>query len=165
MHRQYDFAFFKKSSDRSTGNYQRPTDIPTDRPTIDGHQDSQGSFASNKCPRERQTLSEIYGQHTDQRKSTLHIIHIMKEQNNLFFRRRRLSYMASQAGRLGPLPTLNFTDSAELDMIQAAPDLGSLLIFDYYPAAVGFGMRCISMCVIFPHSFCRSMQVLHQCMA
>lgn len=48
--------------------------------------------------------------------------------------KKRLSYMASQAGRAGPLPTLNFTDATESEMMLAAPDLGSLLIFDYYPA-------------------------------
>merc|ERR1712129_603431 len=45
---------------------------------------------------------------------------------------RRLQYLLSQAGRSGPLPTLNFMDAIELDMATSAPDVGALLMYDFY---------------------------------
>jgi len=45
---------------------------------------------------------------------------------------RRLQYLLSQAGRSGPLPTLNFMDAVELDMASSAPDVGALLMYDFY---------------------------------
>ena len=45
---------------------------------------------------------------------------------------RRLQYLLSQAGRSGPLPTLNFMDAIELDMASSAPDVGALLMYDFY---------------------------------
>ena len=45
---------------------------------------------------------------------------------------RRLQYLLSQAGRSGPLPTLNFMDAIELDMASSAPDVGALMMYDFY---------------------------------
>ena len=56
----------------------------------------------------------------------LRYTHILKQDN------RRLQYMLSQAGRSGPLPTLNFMDAIELDMVTLAPDVGALLMYDFY---------------------------------
>ena len=46
--------------------------------------------------------------------------------------KRRLQYLLSQAGISGPLPTLNFMDAIELDMATSAPDVGALLMYDFY---------------------------------
>ena len=44
---------------------------------------------------------------------------------------RRLQYLLSQAGRAA-MPTLNFMDAIELDMASSAPDVGALLMYDFY---------------------------------
>jgi len=47
---------------------------------------------------------------------------------------KRVQYMISQANsRNGPLPTFNFPDHEEVDLAASAPDLGSLIVYDYYP--------------------------------
>ena len=50
--------------------------------------------------------------------------------------KRRLQYTLSQAVRSGPLPTLNFMDAIEIDMATSAPDVGALLMYDYYSPEV-----------------------------
>ena len=47
---------------------------------------------------------------------------------------KRLHYLLSQAeaDQTGPLPTLNFMDALELDMASSAPDVGALLMYDFY---------------------------------
>ena len=46
--------------------------------------------------------------------------------------RRLKYYLQFQAGRAGPLPTLNFKDAIELNMVTSAPDVGALLMYDFY---------------------------------
>ena len=46
--------------------------------------------------------------------------------------RRLKYYLQFQAGRAGPLPTLNFKDAIELNMETSAPDVGALLMYDFY---------------------------------
>ena len=45
---------------------------------------------------------------------------------------RRLQYLLSQVGQPGPLPLLNFLDQQEIDMAYTAPNVGDLLMFDFY---------------------------------
>ena len=45
---------------------------------------------------------------------------------------RRLQYLLSQANQPGPLPLLNFLDQQELDMAASAPNVGNLMMYDYY---------------------------------
>ncbi|XP_023320090.1 uncharacterized protein LOC111695120 [Eurytemora carolleeae] len=48
---------------------------------------------------------------------------------------KKLHHLMAEAGSPGPgpIPMLNFTNQDEIDLANSAPDLASLLIWDFYP--------------------------------